>query len=689
MAEKYEKILIEAKKRLKIAIDAESENRNLAEDDIKFRNNEQWEEKDKRQRELEGRPCLTINKLEQRIDQVTGDQRMNRMGAIIRPLNVTQSNGNFQIAQIYSGIIKNIEAVSNAKQAYTTAFDHAVGHGFGYWRIVTEYSDDDSFDQDIRIKRIANSFRVYLDPSAQEATKKDAMWGFISSMVDKSEAPEGGDWSLSGVGDDDLIWFDGEKVRIVEYFRRVKITNKIGRLPMGIGPLSGKTVTLKSEDVDIEDELAAQGIVPEKTRNVVTYKVEWYKMGINNVFEKADFPSKYIPIIPCYGKELNVEGKTIYRGVIRYAKDPQRIYNYTRTASIEQVALAPKAPWVLEEGQIGDHGKLWETANQKNYSILPYKNVPGVPPPMRQPPPQPSSGWISESSISDQDIDAASGMYKSSLGAPGNERSGKAINARKMEGDVGTFHFHDNRAFSLQHTYEILVDMIPRVYDSKRIVRIKTPEDKEEMITINEQVFDQQTGQFVTIYDLSQGKYDVSVDVGASYTTQREQAAQSMMELLQYVPQIGGKIVDLIAKNLDWPGAEDIAKRLSEDPGIPQEQVKKIVDEEVAKAVAKAKEDQKFMIEWYKARTDRVYKNQTAENQEASVKIELLKLLDENTSDEEIRMRGRELINRLDEEPELQNAMPPQAQQQAPMPQMGQQAPMGQQPPLEGENPEG
>lgn len=631
-----EAILDEARRRFKICVDAESKNRELALDDIKFRNNDQWDPSARKERESEGRPCLTINKLEQRIDQVTGDQRMNRMGPIIKPTSVAESNGQFKLAEIYTGIIRNIENASNAPQAYTTAFDHAVGHGAGYWRIVTDYVDDDTFEQDIRIKRIANSFRVYLDPAAEEITRLDAMYGFVTSLVDKEDYPDA-DWT-EGRGDESLLWNQGDKVRIAEYFRRVPCKKTIGLLE------DGTTVVLKDDKADIEDELIAAGVVIKRKRVVDSYKVEWFKLSHNEIFERQDFPSKYIPIIPCYGKELNVDGETIYRGVIRYAKDPQKIYNYTRTASVEQVALAPKAPWVLEEEQMGEHQMMWETANVKNYSVLPYKHKPGVPPPMRQQPPAASSGWIAESQLADNDIDSASGMYKASLGAPSNERSGKAINARKQEGDVGTFHFHDNRALSLKHTYTILVDMIPRVYDTERVVRIMTPEEKEEMVTINQKVYDQQTRQWINVYDLSQGKYDVAVDVGASYTTQRQQAAESMMELIQYVPQLGGQIVDLIAKNLDWPGADDIANRLKNPPITPE-----MVQQEVQKAVQQALQGEKVQLDRYKAQTDRVDKIQKNDLTESKLKIELLKLLDENTTDEEIRGRGRELINQIDE----------------------------------------
>ncbi len=632
--ESDEDILAEARKRFKIACDAEKEQRELSGEDIEFRNGDQWADDAKKLRENERRPCLTINKMEQRVDQVTGDQRMNRMGPVIRTMNGAGSNNErYDLAQVMMGIIRQIEYQSNAKTAYDTAFDHAVGHGMGYARIITAFSDDDTFDQDILIKRINNSMRVYLDPNAEEVTKMDAKWGFITTSVDKDDYPDA-DWEFAK-GDEWQLWVDSERRRIAEYFRLVPCKKTLWLV-------NGKTIIVvdESKNVDIRDELEEQGVTPERTREVDAYTCEWFELTANKIFKRKAFPCKYIPIVPFYGKELNVKGKTIYRGVIRHAKDPQRIYNYTRSASVEQVALTPKAPYIAEESQIATHKAIWQNANQKNYSVLPYKHKPGVPPPFRVPPPMPSEGWIAESNLSDQDIDAASGLYKASLGAPSNERSGKAINARKTEGDVGTYHYHDNRALSLQHVYCILCDMIPRVYDTKRMVKIINPDETDSMIEINQEMYDKESGQWVKIFDIAAGKYEIAVDVGASYTTQREMASQSMMELIQYAPELAGKILDLIAKNLDWPGADEIAERLKDNRMTPEQVVGEIEKavQQALNSTAEQRKNAEVEIKRFDSVTKRINAIADAMADDDKFEVEVLKMLDdEGFTDPEMR----------------------------------------------------
>lgn len=596
-------ILEEAVKRFKAALDYESENRDLAEDDVDFRHGDQWPDSIRQQREQDQRPCLTFNKMEGRVDQVVGDQRQAKPSIGVYPADVGSDKkapnmtgtSDYALSQVMNGLIRAIEQNSDAQIAYNTGFDHAVGHGFGYWRIITEWDLHDPFQQVIRIHRIKNSFSVYLDPLAQQPHGGDAEWGFISSMMDKEAfkrkypKAETQSWTQSGQGDEYEHWFEGDNVRIAEYFRKVKV-KKIAAL------LSDERVVHVDDEnmlANLADDLKADKQTVTKWKWVEVPKVEWFKLSAGDVLETPrEFPSFYIPIVRVVGKELNVRGYDYFRGIIRHAKDAQRSYNFERTAQAEITALQPKAPWMLTAEQLGPYKTLYERANKDSVPYLLYVHQEGVIHPTRQPPPLPASGNIANAQGADADIDATTGQYESGRGEKSNEKSGKAIQARELSGDVANYAYHDNLHLAIKQTGLILVDMIPRIYDTPRTERILTLEDEDDYIKLNQKVIDSD-GKISRVHDLAAGRYDVRVATGPSYTSLREEARNSMLEFAQALPNVGALISDMIAENMDWPKKEAIAERLRKTlpPGLVDEkdgEKQEITEQDVQMAVEQA-----------------------------------------------------------------------------------------------------
>jgi len=579
-AETEEKVIEEALVRFKRAYEYEEQNRDLAEDDIEFRHGNQWPADIRRERESDDRPCLTFNKMEERIDQVVGDQRQGKAAIMIHPAeSSTDKEGqnragtkDYTLSQTMNGLIRSIEQNSDAQIAYNTAGDHAAGHGFGYWRIVTEWDAADPFNQVIRIKRVKNSFSVYLDPDAQEPHGGDANWGFVSSMVSRgmfeSRWPnkQTAAWDFAGSGDEYDYWYQDQEIRIVEYFRKVPQTKIAVRMASGSVYYVDDEQSLSA----LKDKSMKDGDRVQETREAEVPKIEWFKMTAREFLEKPrEFPSFYIPIVRTIGKELNVRGYDYYRGVIRHAKDAQRMYNFNRTAQVEQTALQPKVPFMATPEQIEGFEKLWDRCNKDNLAYLLYNHVDGQPMPQRQPPPLPSQAHMMNAMSDDADMDSTTGMHKASRGEASNEKSGKAIRERKMEGDVANYTYHDNRNLALKQTGRILVDMIPRIYDRQRIVRIMTPEDEDDFVELNKTVINA-NGTTKRINDLGAGRYDIRVQAGPSYTTLREESRESMMGFAQALPNVAPLIADLIAENMDWPKADAIAERLKKTlpPGI-------------------------------------------------------------------------------------------------------------------------
>lgn len=561
-----EKLLNTARKRYQRALEQDNDNRDHALNMIKFRNLEQWEPdvKQSREKDPEGaRPCLVVDKTNQYLRQVLNDERQNRPAIKVRPVD---DKGDPEVAEVFQGIVRHIEDASGADLAYDTAYEQAVDGGFGYFRVITEYCDEKSFDQDIRIKRIRNRFQVLLDPDRQQPDGSDAKWGFIVEKMMRDEfktqfpKSEAIDFMTDGKVFDD--WIGKDYVLVAEYFSLETKKETICLWESG-------QVSVKNEQP--EQMYPGDRIVKERESNVPT--VKWRKITCKDILEERDWPGKFIPIVEVIGNELDIEGKRVTSGLLKAAVEPQKIHNYAASAFVENVALAPRAPWVGAEGQIEGYEELWRTANRRNISFLPYKPVVAegsvpVPPPQRTQPPGIAAGWQQTLQNTEHDIQASMGMYNASLGAPSNEKSGKAIMARQREGDTATFHYMDNLSRSIRFCGRILIDLIPKIYDTERVALILGEDGSTDNAQLNpnqpeamRKVSDE-TGAIKKIYNLNVGKYDVTVSVGPAYTTKRQEAVEWMTQLIQASPdlmKVGG---DIMFRNMDAPGADEWSDRL-------------------------------------------------------------------------------------------------------------------------------
>ena len=593
-------ILSEAKEAFKLADEAEQENREHWLDDMKFaRLGHQWPDKIKSQRELEGRPCLTINKLPSFIRQVTNDARQNKPAIKCHPVD---DDATEEVAEILNGLIRNIEYSSNADVAYDTALDHAVTSGFGYFRISTDYAREDQFDQDIKIERVGNPLNIYGDPYSTAVDSSDWNTAFVTELLKESEfSRKYPNADLSGFkdGEADAEWFADDKVRIAEYWTREEVLKKLVKLS------NGEIMYVEAFE-KMKDLLDVMQITVEGERETTGYKVTQRIITGAEVLETNKWTGRYIPIIPVYGDELNIEGKRHFISLIRGSKDAQQMFNFWRTASTELVALAPKAPFIGPKGAFNSDAEKWATANNKSHAYIEYD---GQQPPQRQGFAGVPAGALQEALNASDDMKSIMGMYDASLGARSNETSGKAIMARQREGDISTFNYIDNLSRAIKHAGRVIVDLIPHVYNLPRIVRIIHEDGKNESVQINQphqaeapgqdgnqnpQQMQGQPGQapagmpnapqgqgmqtpmgeneqqeqqeflegVIKLYDVTVGKYDVTCESGPSFTTKREESAQQMMQLMQSMPQAAPLIADLVAKNLDWPGADEIADRL-------------------------------------------------------------------------------------------------------------------------------
>ena len=603
-------VLSTARSRLDMAISALSESREDELDDLRFYagspdNHWQWPADVLATRgavqgqTINARPCLTINKLPQHVHQVTNEQKQNRPQPKVIPVD---DKSDLEIAEIYNGIIRHIEYISDADVAYDTACENQVAYGEGYVRILTEYCDADTFNQDIKIGRIRNSFSVYMDPLIQDPCGSDARWCFITEDIPRDEYerqfPNASPLSTLqtlGVGDQGFSqWMNENTVRIAEYFYIDNTKETLNLYPGNLTAFQGS-----SEDKMLRMQFGK----PLRSRQSDRKKVKWLKINGYEVLERSDWAGLHIPVIRCVGNEFEVEGRLYVSGLVRNAKDAQRMYNYWVSQEAEMLALAPKAPFIGYGGQFEGYETQWKTANTNNWPYLEVNpdvtdgNGAVLPLPQRAQPPMASSGLLQAKMGAADDIKNVTGQYNAALGQTSNERSGKAILARQRESDTGTYHYVDNYARMLRYVGRQLVDLIPKIYDTERVARIIQEDGESGMVKINpmqqepvKKLTNEQGIVIGKIYNPGVGKYDVRVITGPGFQTKRQESLEAMAQLLQGNPQLWSVAGDLFIKNMDWPGAQEMAKRFAKviDPAI-------IGDDEDNPALAAAKQQMEAM----------------------------------------------------------------------------------------------
>lgn len=591
-----EEFLNLARTRFRLAAEAESQNRRDSLDDLKFSIGEQWPADIETQRTADGRPCLKMNRLPQFIRQVTNEQRQQRPAIQVSPVG---SGSDKETAEVLEGMVRHIETISDAEVAYDTGFDSAVRTGLGFWRLVTEFIDDtESFDQEIKIKRIKNRFTVYFDPSAVEADYSDARYAFVvedlPGEVYKQRYGDSAAASLvdfASVGDTAPGWAGRDEsgqpfIRVAEYWYVTEKKRELLQLEDGRVMDRAEYKKAFSEDAgyltDQDNGAITHGITGEAapaivgTRSRLDRSVSMSMINAIEELEKHEWAGRWIPLIPVIAEDIDVDGQRHLAGLVRDAKDPQRMYNYWVSAATERIALAPKAPFIAAEGQIENHESEWAQANVRNFPVLQYKPVSlsgqPVPPPQRQQLDSQMTDFSRMIAQADNDLKSTTGIYDASLGQKGPDESGKAILLRQHQTDISTLNYSDNMSRAIRATGRQLLDLIPHIYDAPRVQRIIKPDQTVDQVGIFNSKSAGMSADEVQqlaemqgikkIYDIGVGRYNVTVNVGPSYQTKRQESAASMLQLVQSYPNLIPLAGDLIVRNMDWAGADAIADRL-------------------------------------------------------------------------------------------------------------------------------
>jgi hypothetical protein len=544
-------LLVRVRERYKLMTEADDKNRKAALDDLKFLHvpGEQWDPKLKQERGND-RPCMEFNKLRVTVKRVVNDMRANRPHGKVRAVE----DGDKDTADVMEGLIRNIWNVSDGDTIIDYSAEYQVGAGMGAWRVNTQYSTDTVFDQDIVIEPIKNPFTLFADPSASDPIKRDAEDWILTEMISNAAYerrwPKAKRTSFEGLEfDDDELWTEDEMTRICEYWYKEPATKTLLLLA------DGKTV----------DKSKWDGVTQiKRERTIKCHKIMMCIASGDAILEgPTEWAGYCFPFVQIYGDWLVIDGKVVWYGLTRHSKGAQVAYNYTRTAITETIALAPQSKFWATPEQAKGHTARWSEAHTKLFPFLLYNadgKAPG--PPTRMGGPDVPVALIQESQMASEEIKATSGIFDNSLGQQGNESSGRAIAARQRQGEIATFNYSDNLAKGIRRTHEILIDLIPRVYDTERSIRILGVDGAEKYVKINAPKQDPKTGEMIVENDLSRGKYDVTVTVGPSFATQRQEATELYTQLGAAVPQLWAVAGDVIMKSMDLPYADQMAERM-------------------------------------------------------------------------------------------------------------------------------
>ena len=591
------KIVAEAQERFERAREWESYARKNFVDDMKFANGDsvnmsQWDDATRVARG--DRPCLTVNKTRVHCLQIVNDARQNK--ASIR-INAVGDGATYEAAQIFEGMCRHIEYISNASQAYDAASYNQVYGGWGYWRVVTDYAHDDTFDQEIYIRRIADPLEVYLDPDIKEYDGSDAAWGIVFKDLSHADYraayPDSDPGDLanlpalasSAFADGRRDWLDDKHIRVAEYYRRSERDDTLHWMS------DGSTARESALGDDGLEALAKGGVVPVKSRSVPTVAVEWFLIAGHKIIDRKPWAGSYVPIVRLPCEEVVIEGKLDRISHVRHLRDAQRLYNYYSSSAAEFVALQTKSPFIGVAEAIEPYKDAWETANTKNHSVLLYKGVGDdgqpIPKPERSSPPVMAQAYMEGLKITQQEMMMVSGQYQAVMGAPSNETSGTAINARQRQGDNATYHVIDHMANAVRFTGRILLDLIPKIYDRQRVLLIMAESGDQATVHVDPDAPvahatvpnpdvpppqpdpqgqpdpEQATRDAVkTVFNPKIGKYSVVSDVGPSYATRRQEAFNAFSQIMANNHEAFAAVADFWAANADFPGADEFRARM-------------------------------------------------------------------------------------------------------------------------------
>lgn len=577
-------ILEDIRKWHKTASEAELENRTRAQESIDFRLGTQWDTDVLAKRAQWKLPSMVFNQCDTLISRVATNVISNLPFLTVFP----EEENDLLAARSIHKIIKHIERVNDAETIYQNITENVLDGGFGYFRIRTEFSDYDTFDQRIIMEHIKNRFTVYFDPAATGDNYEDARYVIIEEVLERDDAEEqygdiNTDFNSDTMGVEFEKWFFDDKVRIAEVYYKEPITRTLLRL---LAP-SGKELVVfedelsrlfKEPDDDTETnwrkviELNGYQVIDEREHE--GHRVMWVKVSGDEVLEgPTEIESDIIPVIKAVGKRVNNRGKDELYSLIENVKAPQKMLNYTLTTEIIMVSNQPKATWMAANDLVDGYEDVYRDSHHENVGLLMYKRNPAFPAdkPELLPPPKSSQGYLNLVEFASRQIEDTSGVTDAFLGKKSNEVSGKAIQSRAAGSQMVNAVFGRNVLKAIAYGGKIMINMIGRIYkDTNKVIRVLGEADGFEYIKVNELVINPETGDIEILNDVSKNQYDYIVEASSNFKSKRRENVAVFTQMLQLSkdPLTAAFNMAQIARNMDIDNAEEIADKYMQLAGL-------------------------------------------------------------------------------------------------------------------------
>jgi len=644
-------LLAEARERWSRCEEAEDSQRKRILVAKSFRQGKQWPDAVKIAREggnaIAGmppqppRPCLTVDRLSQPLRQVSNAIKTASITFTVLP---NGDGADEDVADILSGYLRRVHNQARSESPIEWAADQAVEGGIGWFRIRTEYvyptwtgePKPEMNDQELRLERIPNNLSVYCDPSAQKPTRSDALFMFVTEDLSRDEYDMR--WgkrtnyasldAFAATGDTQG-WVSDKIVRVAEYWRMTFEEQpwyqlRSGQIQQGEPP--------KGADV-LWQRTIRKSIVKGSIINAI------------EELEELPWVGSRIPLVPILGEEFNIDGQAYLRGMIEEGMDAQRMVNYTYSGAVEIFSLAPKSPFVVAEGQLGQYGKIWETANTYNYAYLPYVPVSllgqPVPPPQRDVSEAPIQAAVMLMQKSEEAIQATTSLYAPSLGQiDPHKNSGVAITQLQNQGDLGTAHFIDNVNRAVVYAAEQMLEVIPKITRPGQILHILGLDDEPDKVMVGHPYTEgpggqpmpapgispelaQVQGSLYKFYDLNNGRYAVTATVGKSTATRAQEGAAALGQLIPHLPPpMAAAIMPDYVEQLSFPGAHQVAEKLRRFEPPDPEALQQIPEQFRGQVQALMQQNQQLQQQ---AQTDAAKQQATLQKAQLDAQVELQK----------------------------------------------------------------